>query len=349
MKTEMMKPLLAAVVPLLLTPMLRANEPDDWPELPDDTVTQTEADAWLDKPVSLLLTNDAGKAETPPAKPTKGPPLPVHTIEGYGGGAITPTAYLVNAGPKGTTFGLPAVSATGVYIGHGKNLGTLAITETLFGHVELGYGFSRFGIGNAKDAIKDATGVEVRDDVYLHNFNVRFGVLDENAFGLSFLPAVTVGVHYKHNVGIKSIDRRLGGALTSIGLDGSDAVDFTLTASKTFGDVFGHPLIVSAGLRNSQDAWLGYLGFSDERAFTFEANAIYIPTNWLAIAYEFRQKNNPYDQIPGLVGDEDDMHAFSLIWIADEHLTVALVYGIFGEVLNTNENSAVALQLKWEF
>ncbi|MHC4985272.1 MAG: hypothetical protein ACYTFO_03860, partial [Planctomycetota bacterium] len=32
---------------------------------------------------------------------TKGPPLPLHCIEGYGGGAITPVAYLVNPGAEG--------------------------------------------------------------------------------------------------------------------------------------------------------------------------------------------------------------------------------------------------------
>lgn len=31
--------------------------------------------------------------------PGDGPPLPVHTIEGGGGAAITPIAYLVNPGP----------------------------------------------------------------------------------------------------------------------------------------------------------------------------------------------------------------------------------------------------------
>ncbi|HEX3000667.1 MAG TPA: hypothetical protein VHR86_10600, partial [Armatimonadota bacterium] len=36
------------------------------------------------------------------------PPLPFHTIEGYGGGAITPMAYLVNAKPAQGVFGQPA-------------------------------------------------------------------------------------------------------------------------------------------------------------------------------------------------------------------------------------------------
>lgn len=295
---------------------------------------------WRHEPVLL---------DESPAKPAKAPPLPVHTIEGYGGGAITPTAYLANPGAPGTTIGLPSLSVTGVYIGHNKDLESVVITETLFNHLELGYAFSRFGIGSAQTAIKEATNITVRDDVYLHNFNARLNFLDENSFKTNWIPAVTAGVHYKYNDGIDDIDDKLGGALTGIGLDHHDGVDFTLTASKLLTDVFGHPLIVTAGLRSSQAAWLGYLGFGEDRSLTFEGSLIYLPTNWLAVGYEFRQKNNPYDQIPGLVGDEDNLHAFSLIFMPNNHLNIALVYGAFGEVLETNENHALAVQVKWEF
>jgi len=38
---------------------------------------------------------------------TKGPPLPFHTIEGYGGGALTPMAYLVNPARRATSSACP--------------------------------------------------------------------------------------------------------------------------------------------------------------------------------------------------------------------------------------------------
>ena len=46
------------------------------------------------------------------APPEKAPPLPVHTIEGVGGGGITPMAYLVNPGDECHVFGKPAVWAS---------------------------------------------------------------------------------------------------------------------------------------------------------------------------------------------------------------------------------------------
>lgn len=289
------------------------------------------------------------KAPAPEPEAKSGPPLPVHTTEGYGGGAITPTAYLVNPGPKGQVFGLPSISGTYVNIGQGKNVETFAITETLFGRVELGYGASRFGIGDVQDDIKRATGVSVRDDVWLHNFNLRGLIVEENSAGQSWVPAITAGLHYKINSGIDEIDKDLGGAFKGIGLSRTDGYDFTLTASKTFPKVFGRPLIVSAGGRNSSAAWTGYLGFSDKRSFTFEGNVIYVPLDWLAFGYEYRGKTDPYSQIPGLVEGEDDLHTVDVIFMPNKRLSIALVYGAFGKVLNATDNKVGAVQVKWLF
>ena len=286
------------------------------------------------------------KTEEPAAK---GPPLPVHTTEGYGGGAITPTAYLVNPGPKGQIFGLPSVSGTFVGIGQGKNVETFAVTETLFDRVELGYGASRFGIGGVRDDIKGATGVTVRDDVWLYNFNLRGLIVEENSGGQSWVPAITAGFHYKINDGIGDIDKSLGGAFKSIGMTHTDGYDYTLTASKTFAKVFGRPLIISAGGRNSSAAWEGYLGFGDKRSFTFEGNVIYVPLDWLAIGYEYRGKTDPYSQIPGLVEGENDIQTVDLVFMPNKRLSIALVYGAFGKVLNNNDNKVGAVQVKWLF
>ena len=61
----------------------------------------------------------------------KGPPLPFHCIEGYGGGAITPMAYLVNPGAPGCVFGKPAVGLTVGNLGD-KQLQAITVTETLY-------------------------------------------------------------------------------------------------------------------------------------------------------------------------------------------------------------------------
>jgi hypothetical protein len=49
----------------------------------------------------------AEEAQAPQTAPSEGPPLPLHTIEGCGGGVIVPMAYLVNPPARGATFGNP--------------------------------------------------------------------------------------------------------------------------------------------------------------------------------------------------------------------------------------------------
>ena len=251
--------------------------------------------------------------------------------------------------PEGTTISLPTTSFTYVQAGS-KSVQTFAITETFYRRFEVGYAISRFYMGSLPHVIRRTTGIDIdRNDVYLHHFNLRAMLIEENSVDLP-LPVVTAGVHFKYNDGIRSIDNHLGGVLGMIGFERSNGVDFTLTASKTFGDLlFGRPVMASVGLRNSQGSQLGYLGFSDHWATTVEANVVCLVTDWLAVGYEFRQKTNPYDRIAGLVGDEDNWHTVCVGWVVNEHLTVCAGWGYLGTLANSDNNNAVALQLKYEF
>lgn len=143
----------------------------------------------------------------------------------------------------------------------------------------------------------------------------------------------------------------MSGTLGGIGYDKSSGIDFTLTASKTFVSelTLNRSLIPTGGLRNGSGAQLGFLGFGDDRSTTFEGSIAYLPTDWLLICYEFRQKSNPYHQIPGLVGDEDSWHAIDVGFIINEHATLVAGWGAFGNMVNTEENGAWWLQLKYEF
>ncbi|OHB63863.1 MAG: hypothetical protein A2Y77_09250 [Planctomycetes bacterium RBG_13_62_9] len=258
-------------------------------------------------------------------------------------------AYLVNPGTDNSVWGEPAVAFSSVVLGR-KNLQALTITETLFGRLELGYGLDRLGLGTLPDDVQATTGVDIdKDDVWLHNFNARYLLLKEDP--QEWLPTVTAGVHFKVNQGIESIDDKLGGALSGIGYDKEHGVDLTLTASRTLVDswTFSRPLILTGGIRNSAASQLGLLGFGDDHATTFEGSVAFVPRDWLLLAYEFRQKANPYDEIPGLVGDEDNWHAVDVSWIVDSHTTLVAGWGAFGNVANGTENGTWWLQLKREF
>jgi hypothetical protein len=283
-----------------------------------------------------------------PAAAEKGPPLPLHTIEGVGGLIITPMAYLVNPGPKGSVAGLPATSFT--YVGAGeKNIEAFAISETFFQRIELSYALSRFGLGTLGSSVKQATGLDIgRSDVLLHNFNIRGLLVEENSFDLP-LPAITAGVHFKINDGISAINKNLHGTLTGKGYADDTGVDYTLTATKTFPKVFGRPLILSGGLRLSKAAQIGYLGFGDSYEPSFEGNVTYLITDNIALAYEFRQKINQVDRIGNLVRPEDNWQTIGVGWVVNNHLTLTAGYGRFGNVLDTVENGGWAFQIKYEW
>ena len=282
------------------------------------------------------------------AKPEKGAPLPLHTIDGVGGVVITPIAYLVNPGPEKQVFGLPAISGTFVGAGQ-KNVTSFVITETLWRRLELGYSASRFGLGNLPTQVQTATTVDInRSDVWLHSLNARVLAIPENSFGVP-IPAITLGLQGKVNDGIGEINNRLGGALTGIGLRHDAGVDFVATATKLFAKGFGRPLILTAGLRVSAADQLGYVGFGDAYRPSFEVNAVYLVRDNVGLAFEYRQKRNAFSSIGTLVRKEDDWFTAGVAYVFNNHTTATAGYGHFGNVLNTAENYAWALSAKYEF
>jgi hypothetical protein len=294
----------------------------------------------------LLSLGGAGAATAQQSEP---PPLPLHGVEGYGGIAATYSAYLTNPARDGMVAGKPSFGAGAVLFESGKYLGYATITETLLGRLELGYGLNVLSLDDLPDAIDDATGVRISDDfVYMHNFNARLALVHEGDFGTSWLPAVTAGVHYKLNTTVLDIDQELGGALRGIGIADDAGFDYTLYASKMF-TAPPRPVLLNAGVRSTQAAHIGLFGFTDVRDFVFEGNAVVLVTDRLAMGAEYRQKPDAYDEIPGLIGNEDDWWSLVFGYVANDHLTVSGGYFNLGQVLNRDENAAFALKAKYEF
>ncbi|MEN6428809.1 MAG: DUF3034 family protein [Phycisphaerales bacterium] len=281
-----------------------------------------------------------------------GPPLPTHQVEGNSGVFITPTAYFANPAEEGKTFGLPSVSGTYAYIGQ-KDFEAFVITENLWGRIELGYAVERIGLGDWPDDVKTATTMRVQDDAYLHNFNARLLAVKEGSFDCPWIPAVSVGAHYKWNQDHDDINEQLNGTCDQLGSDHDSGVEFTLTATKTIADLLPRPLIVSAGLRNGDGIHTGLLGFAGERRTTLEGSAIYFLGDKLLIAGEYRQKSDLCDEISvngiDLVKSEDDWWDICLGYIVDDHVTVAGGYANFGRILNHQEDNVWAIQVKYEF
>ncbi len=282
-----------------------------------------------------------------------GPPLPTHNVEGNSGVFITSTAYLANPPEKDNVFGLPSVSGTFAAIGE-KDFESVVVTENIWGKVELGYALERIGLGDWPADVRAATGIHVDNHVFLHNFNTRLMVIEEGGFDLAWMPAVTMGAHFKWNDGHNEINKQTGGLCDTLGVDHDSGTEFTAVATKTIADWLPRPLIVSAGLRNGDAIHTGLLGFAGERRTTFEGSVIYLLSDKLLLASEYRQKSNLCDQYtaPGgehLIKAENDWWDVCLGYIINDHLTVAGGYANFGNVLNHREDNVWAVQFKYEF
>ena len=282
-------------------------------------------------------------------KSVKAPPLPLQNVEGFGGILITGSAYLINPSEEDKIFGLPSWGVTYANIGHGRHLEAYTVSETIWGRIELGYALNHLDLGDLPRDIRAATGINtINDSVYMHNFNARLQLLKEGDFKKSWMPALTLGLHYKKNEDTDIIDSRLGGAFTSIGIEDNDGVDVTLFASKMIKSL-PRPLMLNAGVRSTKAAQMGLLGFTGERETVFEGNFGVLALDNLVIGGEYRQKPDEYDEITGLIAEEDDWWDGYITYIANDHLTMSVAYIHFGDLLNHEANSAWGIKFKWEF
>lgn len=272
-----------------------------------------------------------------------------HTIEGVGGGGFVPVAYLINPGKPGEIFGMPSVTARYVWLGHKKSMQGLAITQTLFRRIELGYALIRLDLGNLPDDLSNKVrGAGMRtDDIYLNNFNLRVQVLEETAT----LPAVTAGLQFKHNCSIRDINKAVWGGLTRRGLRKSNGVDYTLTATKLFWIKPGPPVVVTLGLRNSKAYHIGLAGFGNQCQTTMEFSVGTMLAEGVAVGYEFRQKISDFNESNdlGLLGNEDHWHAFRCRLKLGQHATLGAGVAMLGSTGNTRSDLAFGLNFQWNF
>jgi hypothetical protein len=282
-----------------------------------------------------------------PAKADKPPPLPLHQIEGNGGIFSTLSAYLVNPPRNGEPVGRPSVGFGYINIGHGRDLMALTLTETPWKRLELGFGYDLLNLGDLPSAIAGQGGPQISDNLALYNANARLQLLAEGEFGQKWLPAVTAGIHYKHNDGVSRINSQLGGALDAIGLSASEGLDFTLYASKML-TFLPRPVLVNVGGRATKSAEIGLLGFTDEYSFPLEASVVVLLTDRFMLAAEYKQQPTGFTPIP-LIGKPDDWWTIDVGYVVNPHMTVAAGYGHFGTVANHTANGVWGVTAKWEF
>jgi len=242
-----------------------------------------------------------------------GPPF--INLEGAGGVAFNPLAYLADSGDDLVKIGDTHVLAKPRFGAWYVNLGdpkidwtSFGIADTFFKRLEVSYGYQT---------------VSWVDHPTFHKNNVgaKLLILDENAFDAKFIPALSVGSIYKTTSG-KGI-RKLGFPLRSSGQD------WYAVATKTVTEL-PFPVIISAGVLSSQEFVTGVLGFHNKRKLTGFANIDLVLPHGVVIGWEFKQgeqfatyKNNNYWNT-------------HLAWLANKNLTLIAAYTATGSYTDSS-------------
>jgi hypothetical protein len=245
-----------------------------------------------------------------------GPPF--NNLEGVGGVAFNPLAYLADSGEEFIKVGDTNIVAKPRFGAWYVNLPDAKIDWTSFGvattllkRLELSYGYQTINW-------------EAHPTFHKNNIGAKLLVLKENSFSTKFVPAISIGTIYKNT---SNASLREAG-ITSLRSSGED---WYAVATKTV-NLFPVPIIVSGGLLSTQEYVTGVLGFSNKRDLTGFANIDIVLPHGFVVGYEFKQGAR-FSNVANT--NYWDAH---LAWIPNKNLTVIAAYtgtGSYDKVGNT--------------
>ncbi len=238
---------------------------------------------------------------------------PLTNLEGVGGVAFNPLAYLADS--EGTEshlkigdtdvvgkprFGAWYVSLSNVNV----DWTAVGIADTFFNRLEVSYGYETVNQDNATAKHKN-------------NIGAKLLILPENYAGAKFLPAVSIGTIWKQtsNVGTGVED---------------NAFDYYAVATKLVTQLPA-PVLVSGGALSTKGKTTGVFGYDKDRELTGFANIdVILPVNILA-GFEYKQGANYSDW------KDSDYWDTHIAWTPDKNLTLVLAYVNAGDYKSTSK------------
>ena len=241
-----------------------------------------------------------------------GPPLT--NVEGVGGVALNPLAYVANPIGKDETgmFGSTVVSKPNIGAWH------ISLPSSDIDWDAAGFNisfFNRIEIGYSHEWVR----VDLVDDtVDKDNFSAKVNLLPENSFDMPYLPAISVGVIYKNTNFHTFVDANL--------LDDDSGEDYYVVATKTLTNL-PIPVILNAGVLSTKGYVRGVLGFGEDRDEAFFCNIETIPIANVIVGWEY---------VEGTYVDTDPDFSTHSMWEAHvawmiNDLTLVASYAYTGE------------------
>jgi len=227
---------------------------------------------------------------------------PFNNLEGIGGVAFNPLAYLADSDGEGShlsignsdIIGRPRLGAW--YVNLSKvnvDWAAVGIADTLFKRLEVSYGYESVNQDNTTAKHKN-------------NVGAKLLLLPENSFETKFLPAVSVGSIYKHTSNVGS------------GVDASGQ-DYYFVTTKLITQL-PRPVLLSAGVLSTKGKATGVFGYDkDRRATGFGNIDVILPWNLIG-GFEYKQGAHYEDW-----KDADYWNAH-IAWTPNKNLTLILAY-----------------------
>lgn len=254
----------------------------------------------------------------------------VVSVDGSGGGGLTQWALISGYGTADEWGG--AISVTRLPLPD-YQFESAVLTLGLFDRVELSVGRQRFDL---EDVVP---GEHIEQDI----FAVKWRLAGDAVFAPdSLLPQLALAVQHKRNLDFDFIPAALGGQRDS------DS-ELALLASKLyFGALFGHNVLLNAGLQYSRANQFGLLGFGgpndDRREWLAQAAMAVFLTDQLLLGLEYRQKPD------NLAVPEDDAHDLFLAWVPNRRVALTLARVDLGRIAVTEDDQVgTYLQLQLNY
>lgn len=250
--------------------------------------------------------------------------VPLNNLEGVGGIAFNPLAYLANAGSKwkkgtvsagkekgaGTKFlenvSKPQAGAWYVRLPQSHvDWTALGTAVSLFDRAEVSYGWGAVAQHGART-------------IYKNNFGAKFLLVPENAGDHKFIPAISIGGILKHTDIVPSNKTKHTG------------FDAYLVATKLIKET-PLPVLLSGGLLATNSRTTGFFGYDPNYRFTWFANADLIVLKNLAVGYEYKQGAKFHGWHDA---DYQDVHA---AWFINNKWTLVGAWVYAGDPKSKNE------------
>jgi hypothetical protein len=254
----------------------------------------------------------------------------VTTIEGSGGGGLTPWATISGMGTN-RAIGLSA-HVTGVELADFR-LQTHGIAIGIHDRIELAYARQNFNTRHVGAALGLGEGFTFNQDI----FSAKLRLAGDLVYGPALLPQISVGIEHKRNLD--------GAVVRAVGARQSVGTDFTVSATKL---LLGASVLVNGTVRLTKANQFGLLGFGGDRragrSVQFEGSLGWMLSPRLVVGGEVRTRPDNLG-----IAREDAARDLFAAWAISRHVTVTGAYVDIGSVATfaNQRGGLLSLQLAY--